>query len=276
MSDQKIPTLLVPTDFSPVGACAFNHAIRIAEILNGEVKLLHIVAKEKEMVGAQSKLDAAIAEAKKATSVNIEGIAQVGNIFDDIGGVADKVGAKLIFMGTHGAKGLQKVTGSYALKVITRSNVPFVVVQRTNIKEGYHKIVMPLDLIKESVQQLKIATELAKKLGSSIHLYGERHSDEYLVKKVKSNIIFARKYLQKEGVTCAIKISDGKKAFHKEVIEYAQSENADLVTVVNVQESLLSMFGGFEQHIIANEAEIPALIINPMETSKTGYGFMFG
>ncbi len=37
--------------------------------------------------------------------------------------------ALMVIMGTHGIKGLQKYTGSWALKVIIGSSVPFLVIQ---------------------------------------------------------------------------------------------------------------------------------------------------
>ena len=50
-------------------------------------------------------------------------------------------------MGTHGASRWQKITGSNALKVITNSPVPFIIVQEKLIQDsGYDHIVVPLDL----------------------------------------------------------------------------------------------------------------------------------
>ena len=47
-------------------------------------------------------------------------------------------------MGTHGMKGMQKLTGSWALKVIVKSKVPFIVVQDPPAdQERYHNIVFP-------------------------------------------------------------------------------------------------------------------------------------
>jgi hypothetical protein len=52
-------------------------------------------------------------------------------------------------MGTHGAHGWQHITGSHALKVVTNSTTPFVIVQEARInKSGYDDIVVPLDLHK--------------------------------------------------------------------------------------------------------------------------------
>ncbi|MEM9023513.1 MAG: universal stress protein, partial [Bacteroidota bacterium] len=216
-------------------------------------------------------LSAQAKEASATSGVPVESKVVEGNIFEDIGGMAATIDAKLIIMGTHGAKGLQKVTGSYALKVITNSDVPFVVVQKREILEhGYKKIVMPLDLLKESTQQLRIASELARYFRSEIHIFGKGESDPFMANKVKANILVAKKFLKKEGASSTVSIGEGKSSFDKEVLDYPTGIGADLISIVNIRESLFSMFGGFEQHIIANALEIPALIMNPRQQSKMG------
>ena len=52
-----------------------------------------------------------------------------GSIFTAIAEYANEKDASLVVMGTHGMKGMQKLTGSWALKVIVKSKVPFIVVQ---------------------------------------------------------------------------------------------------------------------------------------------------
>ena len=68
-------------------------------------------------------------------------------------GVPDdkKKNVDLVLMGTHGMKGMQKLTGSWALKVIVKSKVPFIVVQDAPAdEERYHNIVFPVDFKKEN------------------------------------------------------------------------------------------------------------------------------
>ncbi|MGD1848575.1 MAG: universal stress protein [Salibacteraceae bacterium] len=276
MSNSNLPEILVPTDFSEVGKCALEHALKIASVIDGQVTLLHVVGKEKEVASKETQVEEKAKEAAKRTGITVKGMVSVGNIFDDIGGIASKIKAQFIFMGTHGAKGLQKVTGSYALRVITNSEVPFVVVQKKGpAAHGYSKLVLPLDLTKESVQQMRFAAAIAKHFNSEIHILGEKHGDSGLRAKVKSNIVVAYRYLKNEGVNAVAEIAKGSKSFDKEVLAYAEGVGADLISIVNVQDSILSMFGGFEQNIIANPKEIPALVVNPRVTTKTG-GFLLG
>ena len=59
-----------------------------------------------------------------------------------------------MIMGTW-CKRLQKITGSYALKVITNSSVLIVVQDQLMNDTGYDSIVVPFDLNNETKQKLK-------------------------------------------------------------------------------------------------------------------------
>ena len=65
------------------------------------------------------------------------------------------LGSGVIFMGTHGMTGLQKIFGSRALKVITNSSVPFIITQdKIRQDDRIDDIVVPIDMGKEDKQIL--------------------------------------------------------------------------------------------------------------------------
>lgn len=268
---------LVPTDFTKVAECATNHALKLAETLNGSLILLHVVGKEKETESKKGQLDKVIEGLKKHYSFPIEGIVRVGNIFDDIGKVAGEVGAQLIIMGTHGMKGFQHITGSYALKVITNSKVPFIVVQQKNIKEGYKDIVLPMELSKETKQKISLTISMAKYFNSKVHIFSTLQSDEYLANTAKRNLAYAKTELAKNNISYEVKVAEKESGFVKQLLAFATSINADLITMLNIQEGGLAEFvvGPDEQQIITNEAQIPVMCINPTQTTKTG-SVLFG
>ena len=144
-------TFIVPHDFTPVADYALNHAIGTAKAVGGEIELLHVVAKDKQIVEAEGKLKAVVEKAN-TDGVEVRANVRIGNIFDDIGNFASEKHAELIFMGTHGASGWQHVVGSKALKVITSSEVPFIVVQEKKIAEEGRAILI------RKLRHLKINT----------------------------------------------------------------------------------------------------------------------
>jgi nucleotide-binding universal stress UspA family protein len=270
----KSKKILVPHDFSKVGDAALSHAITTTEIMKGEIILLHVVGKEKDVAEASEKLSKIIDDKKASgVSVNITSHVIVGHIFEDIGDFAKEHKIGIIFMGTHGAAGMQHILGSHAMKVITHSEVPFVVTQEKGIKPtGYDDIIVPLDLHSETKQKLNVVASMAEVFQSKVHLITPDATDEFLRHQVKVNIQFAKKFFaEKEIAVEAIVVPD--KGFDKQVVKHAVSIEADLIAIVNLQKN--SVFSGVlasnhEQYMITNEAQIPVMIVNPVTTSNSG------
>ncbi|MBM3184749.1 MAG: universal stress protein [Bacteroidota bacterium] len=264
---------IVPHDFTSVGDIALEHAIASARPLSAAVHLLHVVSKDVQIKEAAEKLESVIAR-YAAEGVEIIPVVRIGSIFEDIGEYAAEHSAELIFMGTHGAHGWQHITGSHALKVVTSSTVPFIIVQEKSVKPtGYDSIVVPMDLHKETKQKLSIVASLAKYFKSKVHVVTPDESDEYLRHQVHSNIIFSERFFKERGVemTSAIVSSSG---FDKEVVKYAVSVDADLIAIMNLNRSsfLNAITANYEQYIITNDALIPTLILNPIDTASSQSG----
>lgn len=263
----RTKNFIVPHDFTEVADIALEHAIATAKPLGAEIYLLHVVAKEKDINGADKKLDAVVA--KYSGSVKIIPSVRLGNIFEDIGDFASEHHAELIFMGTHGTHGWQHLTGMNALKVITHSSVPFIIVQAKTPKEkGYNDILVPLDLNKETKQKLAIVANIAKYFNSRVHVVTPEETDEFLRHQVKGNILFAKKYFEERNieVTTTVLPSSG---FGKNVLNHGISIGADLIAIMNLNKNnmLGTILSNHEEMIITNEAQIPTLIMNPIEGS---------
>jgi len=258
---------LVPTDYSKVADCAINHAVKLAQTLKGEVVLLHVIAKEKEIEENKAKLTRISEEISKAGSVKVDFIVRVGNIFDDIGKVASEINARLIIMGTHGVKGFQHVTGSHALKVITNSKVPFIVVQQRNIREGYSKIVLPLELAKETKQKISLTIAMAKYFNSKIYIFSPLETDEYFKNTAIRNLNYTKSEMQIHKIPFETVTAEKSGGFVKQLLQYASKIDADLITMLNIQDKGLAEFiaSPDEQQIITNESQIPVLCINPVD-----------
>ena len=268
-------TFIVPHDFTTVADNALNHAISTAQALDAQIYVVHVVSKEKSIPEAEVKLKALLDSLN--TKVKLIPRVRVGNIFEDIGEFAAEHHAELIFMGTHGATGWQHLVGSNALKVVTHSDVPFIIVQSKGIKPtGYDDIVVPLDLNKETKQKLAVVANLATYFKSRVHVITPNETDEFLRKKVQANILFAKRFFTERGieVTATLAPSSG---FDKEVVKHAVTIEADLIAIMNLNKNsfLGAMGSNYEQYIITNEAQIPTLVINPLD-SPYGGSFMVG
>jgi len=264
---------IVPFDFTDVAESAIEHAMITAQVVGADVHLLHVVSKKEAISEAKGKLASTVEKALASTAAkNVEIVShvRVGNIFDDIAEFALEIGAELIFMGTHGAHGWQHITGSHALKVVTNSPTPFIIVQETRIHDsGYDDIIVPLDLHKETKQKLTLVANMAKYFNSRVHVVIPDETDEFLQHTVKANIIFANKFFGERNIEVTTTLAPSKD-FDKEVVEHAVKVNADLIAIMNIQKNqLLGVFGAsHEQYMITNEAKIPVLVVNPINATN--------
>ncbi|HRF78890.1 MAG TPA: universal stress protein [Flavobacteriales bacterium] len=273
--------ILVPTDFTKVADCALNHAMSVAARTGAPVHILHIVDKQSHVDEARQKLELEVERARKWNDkVSVNPIVRIGSIYEDISDAAAEVGAGMIIMGTHGMRGMQFITGSRALRVITSSNVPFVVVQERMIKDvGYRNIVVPLDLHKETRQKLTLVAEMAKTFGSKVHLITPKEDDEFLHKQLLNHIKFADQYLTERGIEHVATIAkEDSDDFVKAVVRHAVEVDADLIAIMNLTEgNIFGVLGvPYEQEIIANEAQIPVMCMNPVSTGVGGGWTMQG
>jgi len=269
--------LIVPHDFTDKADAALKHAMVTASIVDADVHVLHVVDKKSQIPDSEKKLKDILASVSNPANVSLIPHTRIGNIFDDIGDFATELHAELIFMGTHGASGWQHVAGSHALKVVTQSAVPFVVVQSDKISEnGYDDIVVPLDLHKETKQKLTVVANIAKYFNSKVHVIIPNEKDEYLVNTVKANIIFANKFFTERNIDVSTEVASAKD-FDKEVVRLAKEIGADLIAIMNLQKNqILGSFGAkHEQNMLTNSESIPVLIVNPVTSSNAGLAMFY-
>jgi nucleotide-binding universal stress UspA family protein len=197
-------------------------------------------------------------------------VVRIGSIFEDIDKVATEIDASLIIMGTHGLKGMQFITGSRALKVVTDSSIPFIIVQEREIRStGYDRIVVPLDLHKETKQKLSLVADMALYFDSEVHLVSPGETDEFLKNQLDRNLNYAQDFFAERDIKCSVEITAKTGGgFVDGMLHYATSINADLITIMNVPETSLASIlgGGYTQQVITNDTQIPVLCINPRET----------
>lgn len=254
--------ILVPIDFTPVTEKALDYA----QGLPGEPRslhLLHVVEEDSHRAEALERLKS-LADAHNLPG-ETDFLVQVGSIFEQIGQTAEEIKAGLVVMGTHGAKGLQKLFGSHAIRVVTSAKTPFIVTQaEVEQKRPLQKIVVPLALEKEEKKVLSVVATLAAPLKAEVLIFCQDPKDEFLRNQLNRNASFARKFLAERGVSSRVQRSDSKESFDRATVSFAQAENADLIAVINKhQDGYLNLFGkNFDQNLITNAAHIPVLTLN--------------
>jgi len=145
--------------------------------------------------------------------------------------------------------------------------MPFIVVQRPPKDEHFENIVFPIDYKKEDKQKVVWAVYLNKYFKSKIFLYIQKSSDANLKKQIHSNSVFTKSVLDKNKIEYIQVEDDGKKDFSDNVIEYADSINANAILITTSRKLDITdyMFGATEQKIIANKKLISVITVFPKE-----------
>jgi nucleotide-binding universal stress UspA family protein len=273
--------IVVPWDFTHIAGHALAHAVKISRMVGNDICLLHIVDSGiKPHVVAEKKahLNKVIEENTKKYNVPIHYHIAKGSIFSEIAEYANDKEASLVVMGTHGMKGMQKLTGSWALKVIVKSKVPFIVVQDAPFdQERYHNIVFPVDFRGENKEKMRMAIFMGKYFDSKIHLLVAMSTDKSLSKKTKINLNFGVKYLIQNNIEYEIhEVPKGD--FAQQTLDFALKINADLILIVTTKNITFADYivGASEQYMIANSSKIPVCCVNPMTSFANVGQFMGG
>ena len=267
MSQHRI---LIPIDFTPVSTNALNHAVAVGKAFDSELHLVNIVGKKSEFSEARTRLNAFAEEHLSGFPGPTKETVRIGNLFDDIDDVSVEMDANLVIMGTWPEGHAIHHWWDVLLKIVREYSVPFIITQSRPIREtGYDDIVVPLDLHQDTKQKLAIVAEMATYFKGRVHIISPAESDEFLQNQLRRNVEFASDYFEERGIQYTTKISEHDSgAFVKDVVRYAASIEADLISIMNFHEkSLMGILGAsYEQQIITNEAEIPVMVLNPFET----------
>lgn len=279
--DEIKKLIVVPWDFTHVAENALAHAVKIGRMINNDICLLHIVESginEKQYAVVTNKLKHQAEENGAKYGIPLVYQVSKGSIFNAIAEYVNEKDASLVVMGTHGMIGMQKLTGSWALKVIVKSKVPFIVVQDPPAdQEKYHDIVFPVDFKAENKEKIKMAIFMGKYFDSKIHMLVSVSTDKNILKKTKINLNFAVKYLIQNNIEYEIHdMPKGKIA--EQTIDFAQKINADLILIMTTKNITFADYvaGASEQYIIANSSKIPVCCVNPKASFASVGQFMGG
>jgi len=257
--------LLVPHDFTTAGDTALNYAVDLAKTFNAEINLLHVTKNSSENKKAEAKCSDIIEKLdNRGLTINL--IVRKGDIFETIANVAKENHTSIVIMGTHGAKGMQKVFGSFAIKVIKSTHTPFIIVQEGQEYKTTKNIVFPVDTSKESLQIEQVVSAIARKSNSKVHILSEKYTDtSYKIKSAVNLQILNKEFSEHNIEYVNVNI---KKIASNDILNYAKINDCDLIGISYYSDSIFSQFDTIFQDIITNKEKIPALIIQSKDVGN--------
>lgn len=258
---------VVPYDFTPVTDKALSYALYLGKYVDVEIRIMHIAASQADSVAKIKLLEGLKAKLDVPAGVEVTLTVPVGDIFTDIGRFAKIEKAQLIIMGTHGAKGFQKLSGSYAMKIVTSAECPFLIVQENTELKEIPSVAVPIDLTKESLQIVNIAGDMANIFKSNVHVLAEKQSDEILNTRIQNRIGIVSKQYEDRGIEAKVAFLKAGGSYSKKIMQYVDENKCGLIAIAYHSESLLPQFDNFAQNLITNKPALPVLIINSKPAS---------
>ena len=304
--------ILFATDFSECSERAFQYARGWAKACEAQLDIVHVLAvhphlnmvsifsqiyldEQRKTIGP--KLDAALDRAK-TEGVNTAKHELAGGSANEINRLAEKIGADLIFVGTHGWTGLDYVLfGSTAERVVSRACCPVMTVRRpppspleTQEERGSPQgkagqehpgggpvpshLLVPMDFSDYSQEAVEYAFHVAREFDVSVTLlhvrepapYGfdftliPRGDHERKTQEVEKRIKELARVFQSKGISTSFLLKDppGPDA----ILEGAQECQADLIVMgTHGRRGISRVFMGSVASAILRQSSIPVLTV---------------
>lgn len=265
--------ILVPIDFQEPSLKALEMAINVSNYFNGTIHLLYVIPKGDFLTEVTRSSDELVkitdAAKNKLTEIDekypdIKMITKIdrGKVHDKILQTAEELNARYIVLGeNHQKDAAVKVLGSTVTQVVGRSSTPVITVKGNQTSLG-KRIIVPLDLSKETRAQVFNAIAFGMHYNVSIHLVsvlmgGISYSKSRIYAKLKK----AQRTITENGIDCTIKLYHrSNEPAYKKIIQYSQEVDADMYLIMTHQESVTkdNYIGAVAHHII-NESTIPVI-----------------
>lgn len=237
------------------------------------VTLLHIVDSQSEVETVTRQLNVVAEDSLRKYNYKPEVLVVKGDIFVTIKAVAEKLDSPFIFMGTHGIQGMQKITGSWAHKIIGGASCPFIVVQKPPQDNHLENIVFPIMFKKGDNQKVSWVIYLNQFYKFKLTVYVQKSENDTLKAQIYSNLVHTKTVLDKYKIEYTVVTGKGTKDFADEVSEYANSINADAIIVGTEKKYDMTeyIFSAGEERVIANKYGISVITVHTNKGVLKGF-----
>ncbi len=278
-------TVLVPVDFKQPSVDAAAYGCKMAQKIDADVLLLYVIdtpgllaqffSSGDHLVKITDEAKGKLVELakslnRKSPEVNISTRIERGKPYEKILETCRDAGTRMIILGeNHQCGDPEDELGTTVYHVTLKSKVPVLTLKGDTTKMN-DKIVVPLDLTKETREKLSAALFYGREYGAKIHLVsalvgGIAKEESRIYKKMKD----AKETLEMNGIECEMKLFDRSETPpFKRVLEYAENIDAGMILLMTHQEGYThdNYIGAFAHHIL-NLSYIPVLSITSVKNN---------
>ncbi|HLT52604.1 MAG TPA: universal stress protein [Flavobacteriaceae bacterium] len=270
--------IIVPIDFSEHSEFALKAAAKFAKKFDAEILALHMLELTDVMLTASEGFQDEkavfffkLAEQRFETflqkdylkGIKLTPIIKHFKVFSEVNDVAEKHGADMVIMGSHGTSGIIELfVGSNTERVVRNANIPVLVVKKDLKNVAFKKAVLACDFSVEIIKAYLNATKTMQKLGCDLHIVhvnlpnNSFRSSEVIEKQAVNFFTEADGNLDKMRnvhYICDYTAEEG-------VLHFANKINADLIVVpTHGRKGLAHFLEGSVSEDIANHANLPVM-----------------
>lgn len=275
--DQTTNHLLVPVDYSDKSILGLQMANNLLIKSGGKLTVINVIKgvdpiwsdffSDEERRNLLLKLEKHleiftkkhIEVGKYEVTVAIE----KGKFCDTILKTAEKLNITKIIMGTSTVNNIKKrIIGSNALRIVTEASCPVITLK--NEPKAVKRIIVPLDVSKETKEKVKYAVRMALLYDAEIKVVSAYTlSDESIMRKLELQQNQVVDFIKDHKISCKgemLKVKDRVDG----VLKYIEDNQGDLIVITTHQqlEIVASFLGSFARSIVSS-ANIPVMSIVP-------------
>lgn len=265
--------ILVPTNFSSRANIAYHQSINFAERTNGDVYLLHVIPQKAKQGNLDLEIDVIHNQVLKLVEDQDNNLRrrvhtriEYGPVNTTIIKVEKELKPDFMFIGSDAAR--NDHNRSITLKLIDKISCPMVVFAGRFDRIGCDKIVLPVDLTKETKQKVDIAQKIARIYGSKVYVVSATGAhDDSTLQKLDKRINDVKAIFDKLKIECETKIlktEQGVEAMANAVNDFADDIEASAIIIMTRQETKLQKFfvGSMATELI-KKANVPIVCVSP-------------
>lgn len=276
---------MVPVDLKDASLKAVDYAHQLAQKIEANLVLLNVIeipgflnelfGSSDELVKitdkAKNDLQSVIDNLKKKDGkIEITSRIERGKPYQKILDVAEEIDARMIILGeNHQGEQKNKNLGSTVYHVTLKSPVP-VLTYKGNHQNIVSKVVVPLDLTKQTKKQIASAMAYGLNYNSKIYLVsaligGIDLKKSRIYKKLKE----AKSTLEENNINCEIKLFERSDIEpYQRVLDYSKEVDADMILLMTHQEGFTydNYIGAFAHRII-NESDVSIMSLTSSASS---------
>ncbi len=279
-----IKNFIVPIDFSEDSLKGLELAILFSRKTYTNIQMVYVQKKTAEHFPSRIREEYNQAKDKFEKIVKIYSD-RLGNnsklryiikkgpkVYEEIVNQAESYKDSIITSSTHGASGFEEFfIGSNAFKIISATTRPVITIRKGTVPTDIKKIILPIDSMIETRQKVPATSEIAELFGAEVHVVE--------VSSTKSSKILRRLSAYSKQVTSYLH-GRGLQVINDSIVgnnisdltvEYAQSVNADMISIITEQgTSITNLILGNHAQQILNKSVVPVLNITPKEMHFKG------